>query len=67
MTYVMAGTHLSLYVNGVLSDEYDDGTEAVVVEQPMYIGADPWYSGFLGSMQKVCLMSGTLGIRLVVM
>jgi hypothetical protein len=60
VTYVMAGTHLSLYVNGVLSDEYDDGTEAVVVEQPMYIGADPWYTGFLGSMQKVCLMSGTL-------
>ena len=60
VVYVMDGSHLSLYINGVLSDEYDDGSEAVVVEEALYIGADPWYSGFLGSMQKVCLMSRSL-------
>ena len=60
VVYVMDGTHLSLYINGVLSDEYDDGTAAVVVEEPLYIGADPWYSGFLGSVQRVCLMTRPL-------
>ena len=60
VTYVMDGTHLSLYVNGVLSDEFDDGTPAVVVEESLYLGADPWYAGFAGSVQSVCLMSAPL-------
>ena len=60
VVYVMDGTHLSLYIDGVLSDEYDDGSAAVLQMEPLYIGADPWYAGVPGSMQKVCLMSRPL-------
>jgi hypothetical protein len=42
-------------MDGALSDELDVG-EAVVVEQLLYIGADPWYAGFTCSMQSVCLV-----------
>ena len=51
----MDGTTLSFYINGELAVTLDNGTPAVVYQDPLYIGDDPWYDGFRGAMHSLCL------------
>lgn len=61
LAYVKAGRTLRLYINGVLDTEVALAGPVVPNTDPLYIGANPYFSGLPGAFAEVRLYSCALG------
>ena len=60
ISYVKSGSALLLYINGVLDSTSSLAGSTKSNTGPIYLGDDPWYSGFGGDLDEVKLFSSAL-------
>jgi len=60
--YTSDGKTMSVYLNGQLHCSFTDKTATRIFRDSLFVGSDPWYPGFKGSMRNLCLHDCPLSV-----